>query len=909
MHEVETSLGNNSESNIEETIRNMTSNSCSYSSALDASRSHLRLKMSSSASKAGLSLPSGSSSMKIPSLLQKLPCHGPSNNMYPTFSTGGASPASAVTLSALNVLENRSEEQETGLKGPTQPSSFIPVNLDDIDLDNITVGNLQGLNASDADSLRAKHLNKLSRKEREHVLQDIHGVADVMEEAANIPFLDDLLKEVQVEIQAELATRKTKMNAEKKKDVPLGDTTPTHAALKEELGKLQEKLDKLVQKRNSLDNSITGGNGFSSRKQLSAKNHALFGKLGDTGGFGSFPFGSNSNSINKNKNIIRPSSVPSSCFGGSSSFFSSTTAMTSSSITNEAQQDATILKNNDAIAYEQALAQCRGRRRERNDSLFRPNLVGDKVDDGDDLNEGRYIDVEQREFPLSFLRAERYDTKKAATRMIDYFEEKRGLFGVENLTTKIQLKDLDADSKYCFESGQIQLLPGRDRAGRAVIVETKQLATKKGGRQDENSILRAFWVLSSIALEDVETEKNGVVFVKYDIGGAREGNTEAFRHRMCNWGNVLKALPLRIASMHWCAENHALKQAAYLSALMLGGSIFVRVRCHAGPNMEVQYDLMTFGIPTDLFPVSMNGQIDLTRHFDFLQQRKKMEASTLLSKALALVEAPMFEDCTALDVCDGDQNLESRTRDRFPNMPVLSLGKMHNNTSNSFHQIHSEYQQGNGYINNNMNKMLSSSFNDPFSFENRNAMQVQTSMQQQQYQQRRQQQQLLNGFQQQHLGMNMNMGMVQQFQQRQKDQQQHISVSNGESKSGITYSMEPVLVPGELDILLGRGRGAQNHKGNIHYRQVVETFRSRYEQIPQKGAKTQLIREVVAVIYDNGGRFLKQDGFKRWIPVDPDVARDKVSHSFRNQKRLSTGANISNGETLSSKKRSRVERS
>merc|ERR1712003_447488 len=117
------------------------------------------------------------------------------------------------------------------------------------------------------------------------------------------------------------------------------------------------------------------------------------------------------------------------------------------------------------------------------------------------------------------------------------------------------------------------------------------------------------------------------------------------------------------------------------------------------------------------------------------------------------------------------------------------------------------------------------------------------------------------------------MGMVQQFSQNQQMQQRHQRKQhqNGESKSGITYSMDPVLVPGELDILLGRG--PQNHKGNIHYRQVVETFRSRYEQIPQKGARTQLIREVVAVIYDNGGRFLKQDGFGRWIPVDPEVAR------------------------------------
>merc|ERR1711935_464935 len=148
------------------------------------------------------------------------------------------------------------------------------------------------------------------------------------------------------------------------------------------------------------------------------------------------------------------------------------------------------------------------------------------------------------------------------------------------------------------------------------------------------------------------------------------------------------------------------------------------------------------------------------------------------------------------------------------------------------------------------------------------------------------------------------MGMVQQFQQGQQVQRPQSSGLSSESKSGISFSMEPVLVPGELDILLGRGRGAQNHKGNIHYRQVVETFRSRYEQIPQKGAKTQLIREVVAVIYDNGGRFLKQDGFGRWIPVDPEVARDKVSHSFRNQKRLSVGVSTPMAGETSSKKRS-----
>ena len=416
----------------------MTDSNISYSSSSDPNRSHLRMKMSAAAR-------SDSVPMKIPSLLQKLPYHGSSTSPYPI--TASNEP-SAVTLSALSVLENGLEDQDIEARPPM-------VKLDDIDLDNITLSELQGVKVEDIDVLKAKYLNKLSQKQREHVFQDMHGVPDFLEEAANMPILDDLLQKLQNEINAELLCRKENKNGDGRNkngkesgSSQLAEAAMKQSSLKEELGKLQEKLDTLVRQRSNLANSINGNGDFSSRKQLSAKNHALFGKLGDMGGFGSYQFGSNSNFINKNN--FRPSAVPSSCFGGSAN-------------ANEAQKDAIIQKNKDAIAYEQAVAQCRGRRRERNNSLFRHNLAGDKADDDDDLDEGRYIDVEQRDFRLSFLRAERYDTKKAAVRMIDYFQEKRRLFGIENLTTKIQIKDLDADSKHCFESGQIQLLPERDR--------------------------------------------------------------------------------------------------------------------------------------------------------------------------------------------------------------------------------------------------------------------------------------------------------------------------------------------------------------------------------------------------------------------------------------------------------------
>lgn len=958
-----TTIPKNPTSEFQETFKNMTSTSCSYSSLKDSSRSHLRLKMSSGNSKQGLGLPGGRSSMIIPSLLQKLPCHGSSTKPSQVSSSSVTSPASAVTLSALNVVERGSEtdenvndfdkfgtscfadnlpaENNTGRTAKTNCDSEL-VNLDAIDLDNIPLGDLQSLQAADGDTLRAKYLNNLSQKEREHVLQDIHGVADDMEETNNTFFVDNCLKKFQEEINIELDLRKTRKNItnpdrrENKdggsnvQDQTVKSTrkplvyTPKLPALEERLGKLQQKLDELVRERNNLNSSVNGVSDFQSGKQLSAKNHPIYGKFGDVGGSGSSSFGSSSSS-NKSRSIMRPTAVPSSCFGGSSSFFSPTTAMAKSSIfpTSKAQEDASILNSANSVAYEQALAQCRGRRRERNNSLFRPNMNDDENDDND-LDEGLYIDVEQREFRLSFLRAERFDAKKAATRFVEYFEEKRRLFGVDNLTTKIKLKDLDVETKNCLESGQIQILPGQDRAGRVVIVGTKKLAIAREKLLDQKSVLRAFWVLCSIALEDLKNE-TGVVFVDYAVGGGSDDSNSGFSHQIRDWGNILKAMPLRVASIHWCVDNHVLKQTAYLSALMLGASNFARVRCHAGSDMEVQYDLNTFGIPSELLPVSMTGLIDLSRHNEFLRDRKKSEAYTLLNKALALVEAPMLDDFIGIDgsddelstsVTNGTQilsNLVSTTETSISNNNNAGINfqaqfepVQHYHEQQELNQTTSDFAYNNR--NNSMNKMTSSSFNNSFCLVgNNNQVQAQSSMQH--FQQ--QQQHRINSFQQRHLDINL--GMVQQFSQNPQSQQrqphqQRQHHQNSESKSGISYSMEPVLVPGELDILLGRGRGAQNHKGNIHYRQVVETFRSRYEQIPQKGAKTQLIREVVAVIYDNGGRFLKQDGFGRWIPVDPEVARDKVSHSFRNQKRLSVGASPSAIESSMSKKRSREKK-
>jgi hypothetical protein len=74
------------------------------------------------------------------------------------------------------------------------------------------------------------------------------------------------------------------------------------------------------------------------------------------------------------------------------------------------------------------------------------------------------------EFQLKFLRADRFDAKKAALRLARHFQAKLELFGEGKLAQDISQDDLDQDDMEALYSGYSQSLPLRDRAGRLVWV-------------------------------------------------------------------------------------------------------------------------------------------------------------------------------------------------------------------------------------------------------------------------------------------------------------------------------------------------------------------------------------------------------------------------------------------------------
>lgn len=87
--------------------------------------------------------------------------------------------------------------------------------------------------------------------------------------------------------------------------------------------------------------------------------------------------------------------------------------------------------------------------------------------------------VEDTKFRLMFLRADSYDVKAAAQRMLSFFEQKLNLFGFDKLTKRITYDDLSEDDLESLHCGCVQSLPFKDSAGRTVLISFGPLRREK----------------------------------------------------------------------------------------------------------------------------------------------------------------------------------------------------------------------------------------------------------------------------------------------------------------------------------------------------------------------------------------------------------------------------------------------
>ena len=84
----------------------------------------------------------------------------------------------------------------------------------------------------------------------------------------------------------------------------------------------------------------------------------------------------------------------------------------------------------------------------------------------------------------------------------------------------------------------------------------------------------------------------------------------------------------------------------------------------------------------------------------------------------------------------------------------------------------------------------------------------------------------------------------------------------------------------ENDVLLGRGGQTNKHMGNERFRSIVMDHQSEYLRARKKD-KVLISRRIVAIVHQNGGRFLKQMVSSEWKEVPDKRAQEKTSQALR----------------------------
>lgn len=226
--------------------------------------------------------------------------------------------------------------------------------------------------------------------------------------------------------------------------------------------------------------------------------------------------------------------------------------------------------------------------------------------------------VSNRKFRLMFLRADRYNPKEAAERMIRFFDLKKSLFGTEKLVKDITMDDFDEDDMETLRSGYMQLPSYCDMAGRTLVVGMLKLRKMK---TEVNASRVAFYIFM-VATESEETQKRGMVCVYYLLDATNFSSVT---------GKLRSTMPVHIASLHLCYNDITQYAVTCMGVYALNPRIKVRFRPHFGSHIECQYALTTFGIPRQALPVSASGEMFTDQHQCWIESRWDYEQNHKVS--------------------------------------------------------------------------------------------------------------------------------------------------------------------------------------------------------------------------------------------------------------------------------------
>jgi hypothetical protein len=123
-------------------------------------------------------------------------------------------------------------------------------------------------------------------------------------------------------------------------------------------------------------------------------------------------------------------------------------------------------------------------------------------------------------------------------------------------------------------------------------------------------------------------EKDGrcdLVGISYQNGPFVPGIFD--RSNLKNAIDLEKFLPVKIAGFHFCFDDIRFRMVWGLITVFLGKDGRLRSRDHEGTNIECRYGLMSYGIPVDAMPISIDGVEDNSSLLKWIEERRSIEDS------------------------------------------------------------------------------------------------------------------------------------------------------------------------------------------------------------------------------------------------------------------------------------------
>jgi len=435
--------------------------------------------------------------------------------------------------------------------------------------------------------------------------------------------------------------------------------------------------------------------------------------------------------------------------------------------------------------------------------------------------------VKNAKFRIMFLRSEKFHIRKAAKRMVAYFEFKMELFGQERITRDITLFDMTDDDREALYSGGKQAFPGgRDKSGRIIIWDCIAFRQYKNPK---NHLRMLFYLLMKIIQSDERAQIKGMIVVGYIVNCLSLNICDMELNQQLT--TLTKAIPIRIGAFHLCFDNPVLKILLSTILMAFPKDIRVRHRSHFGSHMEVQYDITSnFGIPNDCVPVDQNGILNCTRYHDWLSEVVAQES---ISHALS---SSMQQQRALVQPKPSKRNGGKKGAAAA----AASNGNGKSNSANGNGQDDQKQQRRqNGNSNNNTGN---AGGNNPDPNDS-----------------------------------NSTSGTISPLSS---------SASASSSSSPATVpDIDYIDIPRLQDVLLGRGKPYRSYPGNCKLRAIVTRVQDEYDRV-NKSSKTLLAMGIVMEIKESGGRFLSRadDENMGWVLVGDEAARTKVAQSFRNNR-------------------------